>query len=372
MNASARSRALAVTAAVAWFLMLIPHPYTVILAGSIACLTLPLFRWLRARMGRTAALAAYISILALIILIPCAIVTILVAPQAFTGIYTLSDFINNGFVLPPFIQEQGHKLYNLLLNIPGFAEWYKDISDYVSSQASSAIRAVLSGGLHFAGGTLSIVLQTMLMVVLASLGVMYAPTLYRLTLRITGLPEDSADRMIIAARTALRAVFIGILFVACIQGFLTGIGLSLFGVSEAAFWGMLAAFSAVIPIVGTALVWVPMAIVLWVQGSPMYGLGLIAWGCVVVSGADSLMRPCLLKRGIETSVLVLFLSIICAVSAFGGIGLIIGPVLVALAIQAMHESDALALRGGQEPAPTAGESEKISDKTPEKDRETGA
>ncbi|MBO4316763.1 MAG: AI-2E family transporter, partial [Mailhella sp.] len=141
---------------------------------------------------------------------------------------------------------------------------------------------------------------------------------------------------------ALRAVFIGIVFVACIQGLLTGIGLAFLGVEDSAFWGMMAVFAAVIPVLGTALIWGPMAIVLWVQGSPMSAVILVVWGTVVVSGADSIIRPYFLKTGIETSILVLFLSIICAMSAFGAIGLILGPVLVALAIQAVHESDILA------------------------------
>ena len=180
-----------------------------------------------------------------------------------------------------------------------------------------------------------------LFVVLAGLGVVYAPTLHKLTLRVTQLPEASLNRFILTLRNALRAVFIGLIFVPIIQGTLTGVGLRLVGVSEPAFWGLLAAFAAVIPVVGTALVWAPLALVLWIQGSPGAALGLAAWGSIVVAGSDNLVRPYLLKTGIEAPMFVLLLSILCSMAALGFVGLVAGPVLVALGQRALAESDIL-------------------------------
>lgn len=336
------TRLLALCAVLAWAAMLYPHPYTVIMAGSVACLTMPLFRFLRERLSRGLSLVIYISLLALCILLPITIVIVLVAPQAINGIRTLSAWVTNGFPMPDGIRELFDKIYTMLSSIPGFTDVYDQLTQNLQSVIASAAKSILSGSLGFAGVTLSGIWQAVLMLILASLAVMYAPTLFKLSVRMTSLPEDSAARMIKAARSALRAVFIGIVFVACIQGLLTGIGLAFLGVEDSAFWGMMAVFAAVIPVLGTALIWGPMAIVLWVQGSPMSAVILVVWGTVVVSGADSIIRPYFLKTGIETSILVLFLSIICAMSAFGAIGLILGPVLVALAIQAVHESDILA------------------------------
>ena len=155
------------------------------------------------------------------------------------------------------------------------------------------------------------------------------------------MPEASLNRFILTLRNALRAVFIGLIFVPIIQGTLTGVGLRLVGVSEPAFWGLLAAFAAVIPVVGTALVWAPLALVLWIQGSPGAALGLAAWGSIVVAGSDNLVRPYLLKTGIEAPMFVLLLSILCSMAALGFVGLVAGPVLVALGQRALAESDIL-------------------------------
>ena len=150
-------------------------------------------------------------------------------------------------------------------------------SDNLSAIINSSIKTAVSGGLGLAGSTMTAVWLAFLFVVLAGLGVVYAPTLHKLTLRVTQLPEASLNRFILTLRNALRAVFIGLIFVPIIQGTLTGVGLRLVGVSEPAFWGLLAAFAAVIPVVGTALVWAPLALVLWIQGSPGAALGLAAW-----------------------------------------------------------------------------------------------
>jgi predicted PurR-regulated permease PerM len=100
-------------------------------------------------------------------------------------------------------------------------------------------------------------------------------------------------------------------------------------------------FCAVIPLAGTALVWLPIAVYLWAVDSLASALMLVAWGSIVVAGSDNLLRPYFLTTGIEASMVVLLLSIICSLAVFGPVGVIAGPVMVALALQAMKESELL-------------------------------
>jgi predicted PurR-regulated permease PerM len=71
---------------------------------------------------------------------------------------------------------------------------------------------------------------------------------------------------------------------------------------------------------------------------------LLAWGSIIVTGADNLLRPYFLSTGIEASMIVLLLSIICSIAVFGPVGVIAGPVMVALALQAEKESLLLSKR----------------------------
>ena len=130
----------------------------------------------------------------------------------------------------------------------------------------------------------------------------------------------------------------GVVFVALIQGFLCGVGFAIAEVPQPAFWGLVAAFVAPIPFVGTALVWLPVCIWLWLTGSTVACIGLAIWCALVVAGVDNLLRPFFLKTGIDASVVTLILSILCGLAAFGPVGVFAGPVLVAVAIQAGNES----------------------------------
>ncbi|HJA08685.1 MAG TPA: AI-2E family transporter [Candidatus Mailhella merdigallinarum] len=334
-------RILALLALLAWLIILSPYPATVFMGGAAACLSLPVYRWLRARMSRIVAVSVYSTGLCACLLAPFVVVTVLVAPQAVAGVRRLNEWRASGWAISPRLAETFDSVWNWLMKVPGLSDWLTEVSDNLSAIINSSIKTAVSGGLGLAGSTMTAVWLAFLFVVLAGLGVVYAPTLHKLTLRVTQLPEASLNRFILTLRNALRAVFIGLIFVPIIQGTLTGVGLRLVGVSEPAFWGLLAAFAAVIPVVGTALVWAPLALVLWIQGSPGAALGLAAWGSIVVAGSDNLVRPYLLKTGIEAPMFVLLLSILCSMAALGFVGLVAGPVLVALGQRALAESDIL-------------------------------
>lgn len=338
------ARVLALLALCAWCCIFWSYPVTVFLAGSISCLTLPLYRWMRARMSRFKSTTLYAAGLSLCLILPFTIVTVLITPQAISGVRRLNAWRASGWAISPELTEHLDNLRVWLSKVPGLSDWIDQIGDNFNAYFNSGFKTLVSGGIGIAGGTMTAIWLVCLFIVLSTLGVIYAPAIRRLTLRVTRLPEDSFNRILLALRHAFRSVFIGILFVAVMQGTLTGIGLRIVGVSDPAFWGLLATFAAVIPVVGTALVWGPLSIVLWFTVSPGAAIGLIVWGVVVVAGSDNLVRPYLLKTGIEAPMFVLLFSILCSMAFLGPVGLVAGPVLVAFAVQAFKESDRMQAR----------------------------
>lgn len=338
------ARVLALLALCAWCCIFWSYPVTVFLAGSISCLTLPLYRWMRARMSRFKCTTLYAAGLSLCLILPFTIVTVLITPQAISGVRRLNAWRASGWAISPELTEHLDNLRVWLSKVPGLSDWIDQIGDNFNAYFNSGFKTLVSGGIGIAGGTMTAIWLVCLFIVLSTLGVIYAPAIRRLTLRVTRLPEDSFNRILLALRHAFRSVFIGILFVAVMQGTLTGIGLRIVGVSDPAFWGLLATFAAVIPVVGTALVWGPLSIVLWFTVSPGAAIGLIVWGVVVVAGSDNLVRPYLLKTGIEAPMFVLLFSILCSMAFLGPVGLVAGPVLVAFAVQAFKESDRMQAR----------------------------
>lgn len=336
------ARILAVLALLIWGVLLSPYPTTVFIAAVAAALTLPVFRWLRSRMGSTAAILCFSTGLVCCIVTPITIVTVMVVPQAIEGLRRLSGWWQAGHPIPESISFYLTEAYRFVAEyVPESVEYIEKVQDNLSSIVNTVMKTVLSRSLNLAGDTMGMIWALCLFAVFTCLIVVYMPTIRRLILLALPAYEEMVDRFGLVLHNAARSVFIGIVFVPLIQGTLTGIALGFLDVPDPAFWGLLAVFCAVIPLAGTALVWLPIAIYLWAVDSLASALILVAWGCIVVAGSDNLLRPYFLTTGIEASMVVLLLSIICSLAVFGPVGVIAGPVMVALASQAMKESELL-------------------------------
>ena len=142
------------------------------------------------------------------------------------------------------------------------------------------------------------------------------------------LQEDmlSESRDLIFASVAVA------LLIAAIQGILGGTAFALAGVKAPVFLGLLVAFFSIVPVVGSALIWVPAA--LWLGVSGHWGKAVIVVAiCGGVAGlADNLVRPLLLRNRTRLNDLLVFLSILGGLQVFGLLGLVIGPTVVAAAL----------------------------------------
>jgi len=148
------------------------------------------------------------------------------------------------------------------------------------------------------------------------------------------LPFDQSiqEDMIRESRELIFAsVAVGLL-VAAIQGALGGLAFTLAGIGTAIFWGVLMGFFSIIPVVGSALIWVPAA--LWLAFTGHVGKGLlVAAICGVVAGiADNIVRPLLLRNRTHLNELLLFVSVLGGIEVFGLLGLVAGPTIVAAAM----------------------------------------
>lgn len=150
--------------------------------------------------------------------------------------------------------------------------------------------------------------------------------------RLIPMSPPRRDRLVDHIAAVIRAVVFGSLLTALAQGLLVGVGFALVGLPSPVVFGAVAAVAALIPLIGTALVWVPAAGVLLVQGRWVAALFLLGWGVGVVSTADNIVRPLFISGRAQISTLPVFLGLLGGVSTFGPIGLVVGPVVVALAL----------------------------------------
>jgi predicted PurR-regulated permease PerM len=142
---------------------------------------------------------------------------------------------------------------------------------------------------------------------------------------------DTDDQKILSRlERSIKGVIMGSLFVSSIQGILLGIGFTLFGIPNAALWGVVAFFVSFVPVVGTALVWVPAVIFLFLSGSTALAIGLLIWATVEVILADNLLSPLVLGRRADIPPLLMLFSVLGGVALFGPVGLLVGPLAVSL------------------------------------------
>jgi predicted PurR-regulated permease PerM len=146
------------------------------------------------------------------------------------------------------------------------------------------------------------------------------------------LPLNSAqvERLFSGIENTVLGTVYGGLIVAAVQGAMVGIALWVLGLDSPLFWGLVAALFALLPLVGTAVVWVPAAIYLVASGSWLKGLILVGWGALVVGTVDNILRPILIRGRVQMHPLLIFFSVFGGVSVFGFLGLFIGPVILAL------------------------------------------
>lgn len=130
----------------------------------------------------------------------------------------------------------------------------------------------------------------------------------------------------------LGAVMYGIVLTCMVQGILGGLGFWVAGLPSPIMFGALMAICAIIPVIGTALIWLPGALYLLTQGQMLLGFLLIAWGVVVVSSIDNIIRPLFISGRAKLHLLVIALGVLGGLLTFGITGVVAGPVVLALVI----------------------------------------
>jgi predicted PurR-regulated permease PerM len=146
------------------------------------------------------------------------------------------------------------------------------------------------------------------------------------------LPDHVHDELRSELDDVMWAVLASHVFIAVVQGVVAGLGLIVFGVPNAVFWTALMVVLAVLPIIGSFLVWGPASLYLFTTGQPLAGGILFVYGLIVVSLCDDFLRPIVIDRYTETRINpgAIVLGILGGVYLLGFIGIFFGPVIIGL------------------------------------------
>ena len=131
------------------------------------------------------------------------------------------------------------------------------------------------------------------------------------------------------AGATTRAVVYGLVLAALSQGLLAGIGYAVAGIKAPLLFGLITAFLAIIPM-GATLIWLPLSIILIVSNQFWSGIGLLLWGFLAVSTIDNVVRPLVISGAGRVPFPIVLFGVLGGLSAFGAVGLFLGPVILAV------------------------------------------
>ncbi len=202
----------------------------------------------------------------------------------------------------------------------------------ISVDINHYLRQSLEWLLQHTGSIFASTANVVLSIFLSLLALFYllrdGRTLTQRVVNLSPLRDLYDERIMVRLHTAVNSVIKGSLMIALLQGFVTGMGLAIFGVPNAVLWGSITVVAALIPTVGTSLVLIPAILYLFVTDHMAAAAGLLIWGMVAVGLIDNLLGPHLMNRGLRLHPMIILLAVIGGLHFFGPMGFVVGPLVI--------------------------------------------
>jgi len=207
----------------------------------------------------------------------------------------------------------------------------QQVEGWFVSGAQNLLKGAAAVGGTFAIGVVGTLVSFFLMLFLLFFLLRDGQSMLMHLMRLVPMDPERRGRLLHYLSEVTRAVIFGHALTAVIQGTLVGIGFAIAGMPSPVVFAVFAAIAAFIPAAGTGLVLVPAVIYLAATGQWGWAVFMAVW-TAIVSTSDNLLRPYLTQKQASVSTLTVFVGVIGGVAAFGFIGSLIGPVVLALMV----------------------------------------
>jgi predicted PurR-regulated permease PerM len=180
-------------------------------------------------------------------------------------------------------------------------------------------------------------------------------TVWRGLLPFIPFSTRNAERLLERFRDVTVSTLIGTGLTAAVQGLLVGLAFWVAGIPNALFWGVVTVILAILPVVGSGLVWGPGALALAIEGSYGMAIGMALWGIVVVGNVDNIIRPMVFRRWAQIHPFITIIGAFAGINYFGLLGLIIGPLAISYFFELirMYRQEYLEEEQAVEPIPVS-------------------
>ncbi|WP_295537672.1 AI-2E family transporter [uncultured Pseudacidovorax sp.] len=320
----------AVTVAFVWILM--PFFGAVLWGVALAILFTPLYKRLLTKFGnrrRTPAALATLAIVLVIVIIPLSMIAVTLVQD----VVLVTQRIRSGEL--NFV----NYFQQIVGALPGWATNLLDrfglgnfeaILEKLSAGAAQGSQMLASQAVSIGQNTFDFLVSFFVMLYLLFFLLRDGADLSKTIREAVPLARPHTHYLLNKFTTVIRATVKGNVVVAAVQGTIGGLAFALLGVQGALLWGVVMAFLSLLPAVGAALIWAPVAIYFLASGAIVKGLVLIFVGVFVIGLVDNLLRPILVGKDTQMPDYIVLISTIGGMALFGISGFVIGPVVAAL------------------------------------------
>jgi len=302
---------------------------TLVVAAIMAGLIRPLFAWIARRVGGRQHLAAGMTVAITLVAIIGPLIAIggLVVSQAASITAEVRPIVERSINSESYLDQR-------LQRLPGYDAYLKPYRTIILTKAGEVVNSL--GGFLMSSlssttlSTVSFILNFFLALYTMFFFLIDGPGMWKAAFDYLPLHSDERELLTQRFLSITRATIKGTIVIGIIQGTLAGTAFWVVGIPNAAFWGVIMTVMAILPLIGSALIWVPACIILFTTGAMGEALGLFLFCALVVSSVDNVLRPWLVGRDTKMHDLVILFSTLGGIMVFGATGFIIGPVLAGI------------------------------------------
>lgn len=312
--------------------VLSPFVNSLMWAAILSVLSYPIYARLKERMSET--IASLITLLStlLFVAIPLALVGLMVVLQFRDTVSTFQapgEGSRNAISVEVIAEQADKTIAPIMKNLNvDFS-----VADYVQENREELQTQVTGPATRFAANL--VVSVVLLVVTFLTMFFMLRDghKLLQPALELMPLPRERTLKLLQKVQGTIHAVFMGVILVALIQGTLATLAYAVVGIDAWLLWGAATTVLCAIPLLGSPIIYIPLSLVLISQGQLAAGIGLAAFGLIVISNVDNFLRPKYIGERVGLHYISIFFSLLGGVLAFGPVGLIVGPVLLTIALQ---------------------------------------
>jgi predicted PurR-regulated permease PerM len=290
----------------------------------LAILANPLYEWILKKMKGKASLAAGVLcvLLVVVIVFPFMILFSLVIKQGIVSFTAINNWVMAGNL------EQLIELYKKYLPATGFLNDI-DLKVTITSLSTNSGKFLIQKSGTIASNISAVFINFGLMIFVFFFVLQNEKKMFDYINHLIPLSKDHESILIEKIKAVSKSALLGTLVTAAGQGLAGGIAFAICGL-PGFFWGAVMGFASLIPVVGTALVWLPAAVFLFITGDIKLGLFMIIWCVIVVGMIDNFVRPLFMSGSANMSSILIFFSILGGLNLFGLAGLLYGPLIFAI------------------------------------------